>query len=77
MTVAVPEIIKKVGDLKLCKVCLRSYIAKRYNGKNCFRCTRKHENPKKKQIVPCLQQENKCQKEQRRSTRTLQHNPSI
>lgn len=38
----VTERIKRVAEMKLCKVCLRQHVPKKCNGKNCFTCSKPH-----------------------------------
>ncbi|KAF0744804.1 Peptidase A2 domain-containing protein, partial [Aphis craccivora] len=38
----VTERIKKVTEMKLCKLCLRQHVPKKCNGKNCFTCSKPH-----------------------------------
>ncbi|KAE9521541.1 hypothetical protein AGLY_018067, partial [Aphis glycines] len=38
----VTERIKKVAEMKLCKLCLRQHAPKKCNGKNCFTCSKPH-----------------------------------
>ncbi|KAF0717513.1 Peptidase A2 domain-containing protein, partial [Aphis craccivora] len=38
----VTERIKRVAEMKLCKLCLRQHVPKKYNGKNCFTCSKPH-----------------------------------
>jgi len=42
MALSVPERIKKVVDLKLCKLCLRPHVTKKCYRKNCFRYFKPH-----------------------------------
>ncbi|XP_025190399.1 uncharacterized protein LOC112590994 [Melanaphis sacchari] len=38
----VTERIKKVAEMKLCKLCLRQHAPKKCNSKNCFTCSKPH-----------------------------------
>ncbi|XP_060879186.1 uncharacterized protein LOC132951391 [Metopolophium dirhodum] len=38
----VPERIKRVTELKLCKICLRQHESKKCNAKFCFKCAKVH-----------------------------------
>jgi len=41
-SLTVPERIKRVTELKLCKICLRQHESKKCNAKFCFKCAKAH-----------------------------------
>ncbi|XP_060841938.1 uncharacterized protein LOC132922439 [Rhopalosiphum padi] len=42
LALPIPERIKRVGELKLCKICIRTHIGKKCDGKKCFQCHKAH-----------------------------------
>lgn len=42
LALPIPDRIKRVGELKLCKICMRTHIGKKCDGKKCFQCHKAH-----------------------------------
>ncbi|KAL4103845.1 hypothetical protein QTP88_019180 [Uroleucon formosanum] len=42
LALPIADRIKRVGELKLCKICMRTHIGKKCDGKKCFQCHKAH-----------------------------------
>ena len=42
LALPIADRIKRVGELMLCKICMRTHIGKKCDGKKCFQCHKAH-----------------------------------